>query len=60
MRLIISYMEQGQRLSFGCLKEHIESFIRVPSKKAIRYAVQEFEKKHVLGVKAVSWKVVKG
>ena len=60
MILVISYLEQGQRLAFGALKEHTESFLRVPSKNAVRYAVKEFEKKHTLGVKAISWKVVKG
>lgn len=60
MILVIQYVESGKSLAFGALKEFRESFLRVPSTKAIRYAVQEFEKKHVLAVKAVSWKVVKG
>lgn len=60
MILVIQYVESGKALVFGALKEFRESFLRVPSKNTILNAVHDFEKKHVLGVKAVSWKVVKG
>jgi len=60
MRLVISYVESNRRLEFGALKEHTESFLKVPSKETIKNAVRSFEKKNFLDVKAVSWKVIRG